>query len=371
MNIRNALIVGGGIGGMALAIRLTEQGVRTTLIDLDPAWRVYGAGITITGPTLRAYRRLGLIDQIKAQGAITSGSRIFHFGGELLHDLEEPAIEEGLPATGGIMRPVLHRIMQARVRALDVTVKLGLTVSALDNRDDGVAVTFSDGTSAVHDIVVGADSIFSGVRTLAFPHMREPRLTGQGCWRIAMQRPPAFDRGEFYFGGRHPAGITACGPDAAYLWMLTEHQGRIADDELHDRLRVHLADFGGSAGWMRDHMTSETWINYRPLQAAIQPRPWSNGRIVLLGDAVHATTPHLASGAGMAVESAIVLADELASPGRSVTDSLAAYEERRFDRTRDVVETSLAVGELQLNGGNPQQIGDMIGSALHRLAADF
>ena len=373
MNVRKALVVGGGIGGMAAAIRLAERGAAVDLVDIDPDWRVHGAGITITGPTLRAYGRLGLLDRIAAEGAITSGARVLRYDGTWLHDMDEPALEAGLPATGGIMRPVLHRIMQDRVRALNVPVQLGVTVHALANARDGVDVTFIDGSKKRYDLVVGADSIFSGVRALAFPHMGQPDFTGQGCWRISMQRPPDFDRGEFYFGHRYPAGITACGPDTAYLWMLTEDRGigRIPDSQLYQRLRQYLADFGGNAGWMRDHMTAQTWINYRPLQAAIQPRPWSNGRIVLLGDAVHATTPHLASGAGMAVESAIVLADELAEPGRSVEAALAAYEERRFERCRDVVETSVAVGALQLAGGDPAQIGGMIGGALHRLALDF
>ena len=110
--VAKTLIVGGGIGGMAAAIALAERGVAVDLIDLDPQWRVYGAGITITGPTLRAYRRIGLLDQIKAQGAITNKTRLFRFDGTHLKDLDEPVIEEGLPATGGIMRPVLHKIMQ-------------------------------------------------------------------------------------------------------------------------------------------------------------------------------------------------------------------------------------------------------------------
>ena len=76
-SIASALVVGGGIGGMAAAISLAERGVEIALIDLDPAWRVYGAGITITGPTLRAYRRLGLLDAIKAEGAITNQTRLF------------------------------------------------------------------------------------------------------------------------------------------------------------------------------------------------------------------------------------------------------------------------------------------------------
>ena len=372
MHIENVLIVGGGIGGMATAIRLREAGAAVTLIDLDPSWKVYGAGITITGPTLRAYKRLGLLEAIRTSGAITNGSRIFRFDGVHLRDLDEPALEEGLPATGGIMRPVLHKIMQARVRALDASVRLGVTVDALTNAGDGVDVAFSDGSTGRYDLVVGADSIYSHVRTLAFPHMTKPSFTGQGCWRISMERPPEFDRGEFYFGHANPAGITACGPNAVYMWMLTEDRAaeRIPESEMHDRLRVHMAPFGGNIGWMRDRMTAETWINYRPLEAAIQPGPWHNGRIVLVGDAAHATTPHLASGAGMAVEDALVLSDELAID-RSVEDSLAAYTVRRFDRCRDIVETSVAVGALQLNHGSPDQIGGMIGGALHRLAADF
>jgi 2-polyprenyl-6-methoxyphenol hydroxylase-like FAD-dependent oxidoreductase len=71
--IETALIVGGGIGGMAAAISLARSGVSVELIDLDPDWRVYGAGITITGPTLRAYKHLGMVDDIAQQGAITNG----------------------------------------------------------------------------------------------------------------------------------------------------------------------------------------------------------------------------------------------------------------------------------------------------------
>lgn len=368
------LIVGGGIGGMATAVSLVREGHAVELIDLDPEWRVYGAGITITGPTLRAYRDLGLVQAIAREGAITNGSRIHRYDGVLLQELDEPAIEEGLPATGGIMRPVLHRLMQDEVRKAGVPVRLGLTVTALENRNDGVDVTFSDGSEGRYDLVVGADSIHSGVRALAFPHMGEPERTGQGCWRVSMRRPPGLEKGEFFFGHRYTAGITRCGEDAVYLFLLTPHERRekhFTDDELFETMKEHLADFGGNAGWVRDNMTRDDWINYRPLAAKLQPRPWSNGRIVLVGDAVHATTPHLASGAGMAVESGIVLAQELAKAA-TVEEGLAAYEERRYDRCRDVVETSIAVGQIQLSGtGNPAQVGQMLGAALHRLAEPF
>jgi len=371
--VGRALVVGGGIAGMASAISLAERGVAVDLIDLDPEWRVYGAGITITGPTLRAYHRLGLIDAIRAQGAITNRTRLFRFDGTHLHDLEEPAIEQGLPATGGIMRPVLHRIMQDRVRDLGISVQLGLTVAALENTGEGVAVTFSDGTQAFHDLVVGADSVASRVRELAFSHMAPAQPTGQGCWRISIARPPGFDAGEFYLGHTNPCGITACAADKVYMWLLTPHVERerhLDDEQLFTGLRALLADFGGNAGWIRETMTPDDWINYRPLAAALQPGPWANGRIVLVGDAVHATTPHLASGAGMAVESGIVLAEELAA-ATTVEDGLRAYEMRRFDRCRDVIETSVSMGRLQLEHGPPEEFARLLQGALARLNEPF
>jgi len=372
-SVASALVVGGGIGGMAAAIALAERGVAVGIIDLDPEWRVYGAGITITGPTLRAYRRLGLLDAIKAQGAITTKTRLFRYDGVHLHDLDEPVIEEGLPATGGIMRPVLHRIMQERVRALDIPVRLGLTVNSLENTGGGVDVAFSDGSRGLFDLVVGADSVASRVRDLAFPHMGPPVATGQGCWRISIARPPGLEAGEFYLGHANPCGITPCAPDSVYMWMLTPHveRERFMDDaELYDELKRLLADFGGNAGWIRDTMTRQDWINYRPLAAVLQPKSWFNGRIVLLGDAAHATTPHLASGAGMAVESGIVLGEELARAA-SAEAGLLAYQERRYLRCQDVIDSSVAVGRLQLAHGDPADHARILEGALARLNNPF
>ena len=157
------------------------------------------------------------------------------------------------------------------------------------------------------------------------------------------------------------------------MWMLTAHEERerfMDEEELYTTLKELLAPFGGNAGWIRDNMTREDWINYRPLAAALQPRPWSSGRVVLLGDAVHATTPHLASGAGMAVESAIVLAEELAAAD-SVGKALAAYEERRFDRCRFIIESSIGIGRLQMEHRPPQEHAALLETALARLNEPF
>jgi 2-polyprenyl-6-methoxyphenol hydroxylase-like FAD-dependent oxidoreductase len=117
-------------------------------------------------------------------------------------------------------------------------------------------------------------------------------------------------------------------------------------------------------------MTRDDWINYRPLAAVLQPKPWYNGRVVLLGDAVHATTPHLASGAGMAVESGIVLAEELARAD-SVEAGLLAYQERRYPRCQDVIDSSVSMGRLQLAHGDPREHAAILEGALSRLNEDF
>ena len=371
--MNKTLIVGGGIGGMAAAIALSRRGDQVHLIDIDPDWRVYGAGITITGPTLRAYNNLGLVDAIADEGAMNKTAAILTFDGTFVHEIQHPAIEEGLPVAGGIMRPVLHRIMQRKVRQFDVEVSLGVTVDELQPTADGVAVTFSDGSADEYRLVVGADSIYSKVRELAFPHAVKPPFTGQGCWRLSMKRPPDFHRGEFYLGHDWPAGVTACAPDRVYLWMLVrdDEQKWVPEEEYFDRLRELMKPYGGNVAWMRDNMTRDDWINYRPLEAAIQPRPWYQDNIVLLGDAVHATTPHLASGAGMAVEDAIVLAEELDRADDDIKSALTAYEARRYERCRDIVERSIDIGRQQLAGASPETVGRLTEEALHVLDAPF
>ncbi len=367
--VGSVLVVGGGVGGMATAISLRKAGVAVDLIDLDPEWRVYGAGITITGATLRAYRQLGLLERLKVEGAVTNGTRLRHFSGSIIADLDEPSIEDGLPATGGILRPVLHRIMSDEVRKAGVAVRLGITVDSISSDSHGVDVRLSDGSSGRYDLLIGADGINSRVRSLLFPGPDGPRYTGQAAWRVLANRPADFDKCEFYLGHPHMAGITACSPDKVYAFLLNcdPEMTWIEPADQLDRMRELLADFGGNLGVIRDELGPESSVVYRPLEAWIQPRPWHAGRAILLGDAAHATTPHLASGAGMAVEDALVLTEELVRHTPDIDAALAAFTERRFERCRFVVDSSISIGEAQI-ARDFEFVHTMIGKALHKLA---
>jgi 2-polyprenyl-6-methoxyphenol hydroxylase-like FAD-dependent oxidoreductase len=120
------------------------------------------------------------------------------------------------------------------------------------------------------------------------------------------------------------------------------------EERFPELLAAQLIGFGGALGAIRDGLSASSRINYRPLEKLLLPQPWHRGRAILIGDAAHATTPHLASGAGLAVEDALVLADLLASD-LPPEDALAGFTARRYARCRMVVENSVRLGEMEMH----------------------
>jgi 2-polyprenyl-6-methoxyphenol hydroxylase-like FAD-dependent oxidoreductase len=151
----NVLIVGGGVGGLSAAITLRRIGAEVDFIDIDPNWGALGAGITITGPSLRALRELGVLDEFMAQAYTGEGIRVCDTQGRTLKLLDTPMpAEAGVPGSGGIARPVLHGLLHRKLIEGGTQMRLGLTVEALKAVGDRVEVTFSDGSQGVYDLVL-------------------------------------------------------------------------------------------------------------------------------------------------------------------------------------------------------------------------
>ena len=163
--------------------------VDVELIDADPNWRSYGAGITVTGISLRAFHDLGVLDEIRERGFVSAGLRGKNVAGEIQFELPVPENPLPIESTGGILRPALHEILSKRVRAAGVKVTLGVRVERIEQDEAGVDVTFTDARAGRYDLLVGADGIYSTTREHLFPAAPKPTFTGQGCWRVVAARP--------------------------------------------------------------------------------------------------------------------------------------------------------------------------------------
>lgn len=368
---QRVLIIGGGFSGMSAAIELRKAGVDVDLVEIDADWRSYGAGISLGGATLRAFARLGILDAFLAHGNAADGVDICLPHGPKIASLPTPRLAgPDVPGGGGIMRPVLARILAEATRASGASVHLGCTFTTIEQDADGVDVSFTDGQRRRYDLVVGADGLYSKVREAVFPGAPKPRYCGQSVWRAVLPKPPEIDTATMWMGPKVKPGVNLVSKTEVYLFVT---EPRPTNDHVDPatfaaHLRGLLADFSApTVQNIRDQIGPDSQIVFRPLEGLLMPRPWSSGRVVLIGDAVHATTPHLASGACIGIEDALVLADELAS-NNQVPAALAAFEERRWERCRMVVENSARLGEIEITGGDKEEHSRIMRESLMALA---
>jgi 2-polyprenyl-6-methoxyphenol hydroxylase-like FAD-dependent oxidoreductase len=341
--IGNVLIVGGGIAGMSLAIRLRQQGIQVEIVERKTDWTVLGVGIILQGPALRALQKVGVLDRCLQEGFGSSELLIGGANGHVFARFPQPQIAgPQYPATIGILRPALHNILMEASREADVSIRLGISVASLTQDANAVEVDFTDGTRGRYDLVVGADGIYSHMRELIFGKSIKPTYVGQIVWRANLERPPEVTNISMWYGPRNKAGLSPFSQQGMYLFLTqnapTPTQSE--QEQLPALLREQLAEYQELIGEVRQHITDPQQINYRPIESVLLPSPWYQGRVLLIGDAVHATTPHLANGAAMAIEDAVVLSDLLASDA-PVAQVLEEFMHRRYERCRMVVENSL------------------------------
>ena len=257
------------------------------------------------------------------------------------------------------MRPVLAELMAVATRRAGVNVRLGCSFVSLTENGDGVDATLTDGSTARYDVVIGADGLNSKVRERLFPLAAKPAYSGQGVWRAVLPRPAEVERARMWMGGAVKPGINPVSKTHLYLFVTEQRptNDHISAAQQPTILRDLLAPFTAPlVQSMREQIDEHAQIVYRPLERLLLPKPWFSGRIVLIGDAVHATTPHLASGACIGIEDGIVLADEL-SRAASVAEGLNGFQDRRWERCRMVVENSSRLGEIEITGGDKTEHG--------------
>lgn len=367
--VNTVLVVGSGLAGAATAILLADRGVAVDLIEIKPDTAAIGSGITLQGNALRELRNLGVWERAREKGYAFDGLglRAPDPDGTLL--VEIPDARTGgpdLPATMGMPRPDLARILLDRADNAGVKTRFGITTTDLRQDAAGVDVTFSDGSTGRYDLVVGADGIRSWTRRMLGVEL-QTRPTGMGIWRAFGPRPASVTRTDLFYGGpSYIAGYCPTGEDSLYAYVVEDAQDRstLTPEQQLATMRGLAAAYHGPWDEIRATLDDPSRVNYTWFETHVLPAPWNRGRVVLIGDAAHSCPPTLAQGGAQALEDAAVLAELLLAADTLDDDLWAAFTERRFARAQAVVDASNQLGQWLLD----HEQGDVPG-LMGRIAA--
>jgi 2-polyprenyl-6-methoxyphenol hydroxylase-like FAD-dependent oxidoreductase len=308
-------------------------------------WGQPRAGLSLWANAVSALRTLGVARDFSHQGAAIKRGRTVNAAGKLLAETDFLQISPDVPCLMVLRSELQQTLLNAVGRSQVHTNSCCVDVTM---RDDGVDVLFEDGNSERADFVVGADGINSAVRRCLFGPS-QPRYSGFTCWRgIA-----AFDADELrdgttvlVLGAGFQMGVFACGKGRVY-WFLAQLARRDGKDGAEGAKPHLLQLLRKSAEWLRSCIaaTNESHIIRNDLIDRIPAWPWGEGRVTLLGDAIHPMTPHLGQGACQAIEDSVFLADSIVN-GTSIEPSLRDYEGRRSERTSYITQQSFQLGRL-------------------------
>lgn len=351
--VNNALVIGAGVAGTATAILLAEAGVQVDIVEVNPEPSALGSGITLQGNALRVLRQLGVWDQVQRNGYAfhSLGLRAPDPAGTLVAEL--PDVKTGgpdLPATVGMPRPVLARILVERALEAGAKLRFGTTFTQLAQDATGVDATFADASAARYDLVVGADGLRSWTRRALGVNL-ETKSVGMGIWRAFGPRPASVTRTDLYYGGpSYIAGYCPTGEDSLYAYIVEDAKDRstlTAQEQLGVMRELSLA-YHGPWDDIRENLTDPARVHYTWFETHLLDEPWNRGRVVLIGDATHTCPPTIAQGAAQALEDAAVLAELVITRDRLDQSLWDAFHERRVARARTVVDASNQLAQWQL-----------------------
>ena len=340
--VRNILIVGGGIAGLTLAVALERQGFSAELVERSPDWRAVGAGLLVQANGMRVLRGLELDGAVLEAGTVVGRWVFADQHGNVLSETDLRALWDDVGPCVGIARAGLQQVLVGAVRA--TPCRLGTSITALAEDDGRVSVTFTDGSTGDYDLVVGADGIHSVVRDHTMGRV-VPTFAGQLAWRsLARLSLPGPSSVQFWLGEGCFFGLCAVADGLTYGF------GNAAGERRHDpvegrleRLRRRFADFGGTVQDYLGCLQADEQIHTSPIEW-VEDAAWRTNRVVLVGDAAHASSPMLGQGGCQALEDAWVLARVLrAEP--TVERALAVYATRREPRVSWVQQQSRAVAD--------------------------
>jgi 2-polyprenyl-6-methoxyphenol hydroxylase-like FAD-dependent oxidoreductase len=340
--IEAILVVGGGVAGLTTAAALHRHGFATELVERQHTWHALGAGFLVHANGMRMLRSLGLAAGVENAGAVVRRWYFCDEHGDVLSETDLEALWSDAGPCIGIERSKLQRALLPGVA--NVRCRLGTSVRSLVQDGRRVSVGFSDGSTGEYDLVVGADGIDSTVRALTLT-TAAPSDLGAMNWRsIAPICPAGWTALQMHLGDGCMFGLVPMGGGRTYGFAYVV-QPRFRDplEGRLDRLRNRFAKFGSRVQEYLGSLERDNEVICSAMKW-MELEKWHSGRVVLAGDAAHASSPLMGQGGCMAMEDACVLAEELGAAA-AVESALTSYVNRRKPRVEWVQRQSMAVGK--------------------------
>jgi len=339
-------IVGAGLGGLAAAIALRRQGFDVQVYEQAPELAEFGAGINISPNSVKFFHAVGLIDKLHAVSSEPAGLTWRDWDtGEIYNCLPFGDFEQRYGAKYYVVhRSDLHRLLSEAVP--QKSIHLGKRCTAVESRNGSAGLSFSDGTSAEADVIVGCDGIRSAVRAYLFGG-EGPHYAGTMCWRALA--PTSALPADY-----HDRYVNQWSGDGGFVVSYYVQQGKFINFvcvrqqpgwteqswSVPSSVDEMLAAFPHAGDKLRRMMGQATscskWGQFTGEHAPL----WTKGRVTLLGDSAHAMLATFGQGANMAFEDAYVLAQWLRSSADDPDAALAGYEAVRKPRATRVQQLS-------------------------------
>lgn len=329
--MKTVLVSGASIAGPTLAYWLGHYGFDVTIVERAPAIRTGGYAIDVRGAALSVLDRMGALEEVRQRGTDTIGTSFVNARGKRVVTMERGfGVIDACDVE--IMRGDLAELLYHRTR--DTTEYLfGDSIRSLDERDDGVHVTFEHADPRVFDMVIGADGLHSNVRRLVFGD--EARfLRHLGSYMAIFTAPNTLDLDRWQLMQNRPGKVvsikTARGNRDVKVTAFFSSPKFEYDHRDVERQREIVAHAFRGDGWEIPRLLEAMRVApdfYFDSTSQVQMDRWSRGRVALVGDACGCPSPLTGQGSSLALVGAYVLAGEIAAAHGEHTAAFARYEE--------------------------------------------
>lgn len=330
------LIVGAGVAGLALARQLEQQSIEYRLIEKSSASNeVVGAGIALPANAVQALRHIGLGAEIDKQAHQVHKITYSDSSGTELGSRE---LSESPLNKDKFVALTRHQLREILLNGLADAISFETEMTSLTQKEDGVYVTFSSSSSEEKfDLVIGADGIHSKIRKLAFPDIQQP-LTDIGVttWRWICGYDTKNLNPNYLLGLKKAFMVYPIGPDSVYCYAhVYDPNKELFFKDSRECLKIFFAEFGGIAAKILRQLPDNV-ISGR--LESVSPPVFTNGKVVLIGDASHACSPMLQQGAAQALEDVVILVEFLNN--FELNMALRHYQRFREERVRQIIAAS-------------------------------